>query len=112
MPLPALPCSGPREVCDESPGTGLIKISLCQREINFCLFEMRCGEGKGSSRGRPVTALQGGVGSYSVAMVVPGLEALSILQRLQRNLLVLRTRTQILFFINSLPPSSISSLFI
>lgn len=59
MLLPAFPCSGPREVCDESPGTGLIKISLCQSEINFCLSEMRCGKEKGSSRGRPVTALQG-----------------------------------------------------
>lgn len=62
MPPPAIPCSAPREVCDESPGTGLIKISLCQREINFCLSEMGCGEGKGSFRGRPVTALQGGDG--------------------------------------------------
>lgn len=43
MPLPAVPCSAPREVCDESPGTGLIKISLCQREINFCLSEMGKG---------------------------------------------------------------------
>lgn len=56
---PALPCSGPREVCDESPGTGLIKISLCQREINFYLSEMRRGEGKGSTRGRPRTVLRG-----------------------------------------------------
>lgn len=71
MPPPAVPCSAPREVCDESPGTGLIKISLCQREINFCLSEMGCGEGKGSSRGRPVTALQEGEGSYGVTMVVP-----------------------------------------
>lgn len=53
----------PREVDDESPGTGLIKISLCQREINFCFSEMGCGAGKGSSRGRPVTTLQGGMES-------------------------------------------------
>lgn len=62
MQPPAVPCSAPREVYDESPGTGLIKISLCQREINFCFSEMGCGEGKGSSRGRPVTMLQGGNG--------------------------------------------------
>lgn len=62
MPPPAVPCSAPREVDDESPGTGLIKISLCQREINFCFSEMGCGVGKGSSRGRPVTMLRGGDG--------------------------------------------------